>query len=91
MTDLRQIAEIWDSPTLDERDRLAFPAEWDNALDRLTVVDAMMRDGHLSESAVAELRVVAQELTALRPVMERLRLRVPDPVLLARALGDRAA
>ena len=89
--DLRQIAEVWDSPALDERERQAFPLEWDNALDRLVIVDTMMREGELSSSMLSELRDIARELDALRPTMERLRLRVPDPDLLARVLASQAA
>lgn len=89
--DLRQLALIWDSPALDERERQAFPLEWDNALDRLVIVDTMLRDGELSGSELVELRTLARELDTLRPVMERLRLRMPDDALLARALGDQAA
>ena len=42
-------------------------------------------------TAGAELQALARELDSLRPVMERLRLRVPEPAVLARALGDQAA
>ena len=89
--DLRKIAQVWDSPALDERERQAFPVEWDNALDRLTIIDTMMREGELSPSELVELRTLARELDVLRPVMERLRLRVPDPALLARVMNPQAA
>lgn len=89
--DLRQIALVWDSPALDERERHAFPVEWDNALDRLIIVDTMLRNGELSGSELAEFRALARELDSLLSVMERLRLRVPDAALLARALGHQAA
>jgi hypothetical protein len=89
--DLRRIAVVWDSPTLDERERQAFPVEWDNALDRLTIVETMMREGELSPSELTDLRALGQELDALRPVMERLRLRAPDPDLLARVMKTQAA
>jgi hypothetical protein len=91
VTDLRRIAQVWDSPTLDERERQSFPVEWDNALDRLTIVDTMLSAGELSSSELVELRALARELDSLQPVMERLRLRVPDSALLARALGVQAA
>lgn len=85
--ELRRIAQEWDSPDFDERERLAFPLEWDNILDRLTAVEAMARDGRLSVSTLAELREVACELDSLRPTMERLGLRMPDPDALTRAIA----
>jgi hypothetical protein len=91
MVDLQEIATVWETPTLDERERQAFPAEWDNALDRLAIIAAMMRDGALNDGEIAGLRDVARDLRALQPVMERLHLAVPDPVLLASVLDSRAA
>src|SRR5882672_8214781 len=76
--DLRQIAEIWDSPDLDERERQAFPLEWDNIIGRLAKVEAMAQRGQLRPDAVVDLHRVAEELTELLPTMRRLRLRLPD-------------
>ena len=82
---LRQLAEEWDSPGVDDRERLAFHAEWDNIVGRLAKTEGLARDGLLSPTTMARLRQVADELAALVPTMQRLGLRCPDPDALARA------
>jgi hypothetical protein len=82
---LRNFSDLQGSPFLDERERQAFPLEWDNALDRLVALDDFDRQGKLGKDARAELRMVADELHALLPTMQRLKLRQPDPEALARA------
>lgn len=76
---------------MDERERQAFPLEWDNALDRLVDIEALARHGGLSAARIAELRAVADELAALIPTMRRCRLRLPDLDALARARSATAA
>jgi hypothetical protein len=88
---LRWIAEVWDTPELDPRDRQAFPLEWGNVIGRLAKVETLARQGVLRPSARAELRVVAEELVELLPTMQRLKLRQPDPEVLERARAVEAA
>ena len=76
---------------VDERERQAFPLEWDNVLDRFIDVEAMARQGRLNTGSIADLRATANELTALIPTMTRHGLRLPDPEALARARSATAA
>ena len=91
MVRLRWLAQIWESPNLDPRERQAFPLEWDNVVGRLAKVEALAERGELQPAARAELRSVAEELTELLPTMQRLKLRQPDSEALARARGVEAA
>src|SRR3954451_6975587 len=68
-----------------ERNREAFPYEWDDVVDRTRRVIRNAEDGLLGPAALAELRGIMRELTELLPTMQRLRLRVPDLDALARA------
>ena len=76
---------------LEEREREAFPYEWDNIIDRLAKVEARAGRGWLSPAALAELHGVAVELTTMLPIIQRLRLRQPDLEALARATAHTAA
>ncbi len=88
---LRQFAAVYDSPDLDERERQAFPLEWDNIIGRLSKVEALAQRGVLRLDALSELHLVAEELTELLPTMRRLRLRLPDLEALERARAVEAA
>ena len=88
---LRWFAEVYGTPDLDERERQAFPLEWDNAIDRLIDVEAMARNGDLRDERLTELHRLAEELTELLPMMRRLRLRLPDLEALERARVVEAA
>jgi hypothetical protein len=88
---LRQYAAEWDAHTLDERERQAFPLEWDNIIGRLAKVEALALRQVLRPSAVVELRHVADELAELLPTMQRLHLRQPDAGALERARTVQAA
>jgi hypothetical protein len=90
-TKLRLIADIWDVPDLDPRERESLRPEWDNIVDRLSAVETLADSGALRPAALAELRGVAAELTELVPTMKRLRLRLPDLEALERAAGRPAA
>src|SRR5580765_3079833 len=79
---LRWFDSVYDSADLDERERQAFPLEWDNIIGRLAKVEDLARRGVLRPDALAELRGVADELAELLPTMRRLRLREPDPAAL---------
>jgi hypothetical protein len=72
---------------LDERECEAFPFEWDNIVDRIAAVERAASGEVLGSKALTELRGVAEELTDLLPIMERLRLRQPDGAALPRAAG----
>jgi hypothetical protein len=76
---------------LDERERQAFPLEWDNAVDRLVDLELMAQHGKLRPDALTELRSTADELAGLIPTMRRLRLREPDAAALERARTVQAA
>jgi hypothetical protein len=89
---LRSIADFWDSPLLDWRDRQAFPVEWGNIIiGRLEKVEGLDCQRKLRPSARVELRAVADELHELLPTMRRLKLRQPDPEALERARRIEAA
>jgi hypothetical protein len=88
---LRMMGDFWGSPLLDERERQAFPLEWDNILDRFEDVEALAARGALHPAARDELRRVAEELTELLPTMQRLGVRQPDAEALERARSVEAA
>lgn len=75
---------------LDERECEAFPYEWDNVVGRVGKLAKLAEAEELDLAALAELRGIAEELTALEPTMQRLRLRVPALDALARAAGQPA-
>jgi len=82
---LRQLADVWDSPDVDDRERMAFQAEWDNVIGRLATVEVLVQQGRLGAATTARLHDVADDLTSLVPIMHRLGLRSPDSDALARA------
>lgn len=90
ITRLRWFSEAPNSD-VDERERQAFPLEWDNALDRLIDVESMARHRDLGADTMRELRAVADELAAVIPMLRRHGLRLPDPEALARARSVTAA
>ena len=67
------------------RERMALHVEWDDAIGQLPKIVAACEHGNLSEATIAELRRVAQEVTALLPEIGRIRFRLPDAEALARA------
>jgi hypothetical protein len=88
---LREFAEQCEASTVDLREREAFPLEWDNAMDLLDDVEALAMQGQLPPEALRDLRDVACDLLHLAPVIEHLRLRVPDQGVLARAASRQIA
>jgi len=70
--------------TLAVDDRMATRLEWDDVVDRYLAVVAAHDDRQLSPSQASRLFDVTMHLAALVPVLERLRLRRPDPEILAR-------
>lgn len=88
---LRQYAEQWEDGSLDERERQAFPLEWDNALDRLDDLNSIARRGDIDAATLTSFRQFADELAELIPTMQRLKLRQPDPEALRRARAVEAA
>jgi hypothetical protein len=88
MNDLHWFVRVAGSTNLgemDERNREAFPYEWDDVVDRTRRIIRNADDGLLGPASLAELRGIVQELTELVPTMQRLRLRTPDLDALARA------
>ena len=71
--------------TLDPEDRVAFRAEWHDLMDIFGHLVAASEAGLLSKGDERDLRFVAIDLTSVLPALERMRLRKPDPDLLARA------
>jgi hypothetical protein len=65
--------------TLDPEDRVAFRAEWHDLMDVVGHLAAASEAGRLDEANERDLREVARTLTAALPLMERTRLRLPDP------------
>jgi hypothetical protein len=84
---LQQFAEACAASTVDVREREAFPLEWDNAMDLLEDVETLADQNVLGTATMGDLRNVARELVDLMPLMEKLRLRVPDRGTLSRAAG----
>ncbi|HZO25379.1 MAG TPA: hypothetical protein VFH48_05225 [Chloroflexota bacterium] len=88
---LRLVADIWDDPDLDPAERESVRPEWDNITDRIARIQAMADRGELRQAAMTELRAIADELSDLRPTMQRLRLRLPDLDALSRVAAQPAA
>jgi hypothetical protein len=65
-------------------ERMATRLEWDDVVDRYLAVVAAYDDGQLPRDMHSHLLDVSMRLTALVPALERMRLRRPDPDLLAR-------
>ena len=70
--------------TLAVDDRMATRLEWDDVVDRYLAVVAAYDNRQLSLSQASRLIEVSMHLAALVPVLERLRLRRPDPEVLSR-------
>ena len=88
---LRTMGDFWESPLLDDRERQAFPLEWDDVMDRFADVEALSARAALQPAAREELRQVAEYLVELLPTMRRLGLRLPDLEALERARRIQAA
>src|SRR6185503_8294478 len=73
-----RVAEADNLNELDERNREAFPFEWDDVVDRTRRLVRQAEAGMLQPASLAVLRGIAEELTELLPAMQRLRLRAPD-------------
>jgi hypothetical protein len=73
------------------RERMALHAEWDDAIGQLPKIVEAYEHGRLSTATVAELRRVAQDVSALLPEIRRIRFPLPDAEALARALRDAPA
>lgn len=71
-------------PTLAVEDRIATRVEWHDVVDRYLAVVAAYDNGQLTPDAHCCLVDITGRLAALTPVLERLRLRRPDPDVLAR-------
>jgi hypothetical protein len=70
--------------TLAVEDRIATRVEWDDVVDRYLAVVAAYDRRRLSRDQILYLFDVSMHLAALVPVLERLRVRQPDPEILAR-------
>ena len=70
--------------TLTVDDRMATRLEWDDVVDRYLAVVAAYEDGRLPRDIHSRLFEVSARLFSLVPTLERLRLRRPDPAILAR-------
>jgi hypothetical protein len=88
---LRALVELGNSPFVSARERLAFPLEWTDIVTLFGKLAGLAQQRKLQPSARAELRRVADELAELLPTMQRLKLRQPDPDVLARARAVEAA
>ncbi len=71
-------------PVLAIEDRMATRLEWDDVVDRYVTVVAAYEDGRLPRDTHSQLFDVSARLFSLVPVLERMRLRRPDPEILAR-------
>jgi hypothetical protein len=65
-------------------DRIATRVEWDDVVDRYLAVVAAYDRRRLSRDQALCLVDISTRLAALVPVLERMRLRCPDPEILAR-------
>src|SRR5438552_431438 len=72
-----------EGPWLDDAllpdDRIGYRAEWDNTLDRLSVVVQAHIAGRLDRDIGAQLVDIARALVAFAPSLERMQLRQPSP------------
>lgn len=65
-------------------DRLATNAEWDDVVSRYLAVVAAFDAGHLTADEEGRLHRQSARLAELLPLLERMRLRRPDPTILTR-------
>lgn len=79
---LRTTEATW--VTVDPEDRVAFRAEWRNLMDVFGHVVAAYDAGRLPADLQPQLIELSVRLAELAPTLERLRLRQPDPEILAR-------
>jgi hypothetical protein len=79
---LPSIDSMW--ATLDPEDRVAFRAEWHDLMDVFRHLVAAHDSGRLDADDTHTVREIAAILTTMTPAMERMRLRQPDPGVLAR-------
>ena len=70
--------------TLDPEDRVAFRAEWHDLMDVFVHLVTAYETGHLAARDIPALRSLVAALVAGLPMMERMRLRQPDPEMFAR-------
>ena len=70
--------------TLAVEDRLATRLEWDDVVDRYLAVVAAYDDDRLPRNVHSRLFDISARLFSLVPTLERMRLRGPDPEILAR-------
>jgi hypothetical protein len=70
--------------SLEPEDRVAFRAEWHDLMDIFGHLVTAAEAGRLAESNSRDLSAVADALTSALPALERMRLRRPDPEVLAR-------
>ena len=70
--------------TLEPEDRVALRLEWHDVVDRYLHVVAAYDAGRLPANLRRQLIELSVRLAEVAPVLERLRLRQPDPETLAR-------
>ena len=70
--------------TIDPEDRVAFRAEWRDLMDVFRHLVTAHDAGQLPVDLRPQLIELSARLAELTPVLERLRLRQPDPEILAR-------
>jgi hypothetical protein len=70
--------------TLDPEDRVAFRAEWHDLMDVFAHLVTTYEAGRLAARDVPRLHSLVTALVTLLPTMERMRLRQPDPDVVAR-------
>ena len=73
------------------REHMALRLEWDDAIGHLPKIVEAYEQGRLSPATIAEMRRVAQDVSALLPEIRRIRFPLPDAEALARALRDAPA
>ncbi len=78
------LEQRWGSEDLPVEDRLAVRAEWDDVVSRYLAVVTAFDAGQLGNDESHRLRVLSARLARLAPSLERMRLRRPDPAILAR-------
>jgi hypothetical protein len=81
---IRDVEPRWDSEGFPVEERMATRLEWDDVVDRYLAVVHAHDEGQLSGVTTTRLADVSAQLAALLPLLERLRLRRPDPGILAR-------
>lgn len=72
---LPELAEQWESESI--HTRLDYMLEWDELMDRLTILDQAYRSDIMTPAQQDQFDALLRKFRALHPVIQRLELYVP--------------